>query len=39
MGWDGVDWIRLVKDRPVEESFEHDNELLGSIQAGHFLSS
>jgi hypothetical protein len=33
IGWDSMDWIDLVLDRDqLEGSFEHGNELSGSIK-------
>jgi hypothetical protein len=35
--WEGVDWIRLAKDRDQCGPCEHSNETSGSLEGGGFL--
>jgi hypothetical protein len=38
--WEGVDWDAFGSEYgPVVGSYEHGNELSGSIKAGNFLTS
>jgi hypothetical protein len=37
MGWDGVDWVDLAQEGPVEGSCEHGDEPSGSIKCWEVL--
>jgi hypothetical protein len=37
VGWGGMDWIDLAQDRTSGESYEHGNELSGSIKCWEIL--
>jgi hypothetical protein len=32
IGWSGVDWIHLPRQRPVAGSCEHGNDVSGSVK-------
>jgi hypothetical protein len=34
--WEGVDWMHMAQDRPVEGSCDHSNKPLGSIKDDGF---
>jgi hypothetical protein len=37
IGWDGVDWINMAQDGPMEGSCEHDIKPSGSIKSWEVL--
>jgi hypothetical protein len=37
LGYEGVNWTRCSVQGLVAETFEHGNELYGSIRGGEFL--
>jgi hypothetical protein len=37
IGWDGIDWIDLCQEEPVEGSCEHGNEPSGFIKCWEVL--
>ena len=39
IGWDGVDWIDLVRDRDKRQGPENGNKPSCSIKYGKFLTS